>query len=322
MWLYILLIVFILFIIIGLFIGNYFFGITLDRSNTWYATSGGSTVNAAAKPDPLVTKANKTMDEQYAIAEKFWDAHTIDTPTITSFDGLKLYGRVIQSNKKSHKWAICMHGYRSSAFADCAYPVVKLQEMGFNTLAPDQRAHGKSEGKYIGMGWRERFDVLDWIQYLIKEQGAKEILLYGGSMGAATVMNTVGESLPKQVKAVIADCGYTSAANQFAYVLNSAMHLPKEPIMFFASLVTRIRAGYSLYKDAPIKQLKKNELPALFFHGTADGFIPFPMSAQNAFATKGPKELHFFEHATHFTSYAYDPERYFDIVETFLKKYF
>jgi len=322
MWLYIALIIFIIFIIIGLFIGNYFFNITLDRTNTWYATSGGSTVNAAAKPDPIVLKANKTMDKQYAIAEKFWNKHTIDTPTITSFDGLKLYGRVIKSNKNSKKWAICMHGYRSSAFSDCAYPVVKFQQMGINTLAPDQRAHGNSEGKYIGMGWHERRDVKQWIDYLIKEQGAKEILLYGGSMGAATIMNTTGLTLPKQVKAVIADCGYTSAAKQFAYVLNTAMHLPTEPIMFFANIITRIRAGYSLYKDSPLKQLRKNERPALFFHGTADGFIPFPMSAQNAFSTKGPKELYFIEHATHFTSYAYDPDRYFDIIEAFVKKYF
>jgi len=322
MWPYVLLVVLILIFIIGLFIGNYFFSITLDRDNTWYSSTGSSTVNAAAKPNPIVTKANKTMDAQYAEAEKFWDKYTVETPTITSFDGLELYGRVIKSNPKSNKWAICMHGYRSSAFADCAYPVVMLQKYGINTLAPDQRSHGQSEGQYIGMGWHERNDVQDWIQYLIKKQGAKEILLYGGSMGAATVMNTAGENLPKQVKAIIADCGYTSAANEFAYVLNTSMNLPKEPIMFFANLVTLIRARYSLYKDSPMKQLRNNDLPALFYHGTSDGFIPFPMSAQNAFSTQGPKELHFVEHATHFTSYTYDPDRYFDIMKEFLDNYF
>jgi len=246
MWLNILLVVFILVIVVGLFIGNYFFNITLNRSNTWFKTSGDAAIHANDKQDPIAEKAKKTENKQYEIAEKFWDKYTTQTPTITSFDGLKLYSRVIKGNPKSKKWAICMHGYRSSAFADCAYPVVKFHEMGFNSLAPDQRAHGKSEGKYIGMGWNERRDVKQWIEYVIKEEGATEILLFGGSMGAATVLNTSGETLPKQVKAVIADCGFTSAADEFGFVLNHTMHLPKEPIIFFADLITRIRARYSL----------------------------------------------------------------------------
>ena len=40
-------------------------------------------------------------------------------------------------------------------------------------------------------------------------------------MGAATVLNTSGEELPENVKALVADCGYTSAWDEFAYQLNN-----------------------------------------------------------------------------------------------------
>lgn len=321
MWMNIIIFIIILVILSGLFIGNYFFNITLNRSNTWFKTSGGEQVNTPSKT-PLAMKADKTMQDQYSIAQKFWDKYTIKTPTITSFDGLRLFGRVIKANPKSKKWAICMHGYRSTAFADVSYPVVKLSEMGFNALVPDQRSHGESEGKYIGMGWNERLDLIQWIEYLLKEEPEAEILLYGGSMGAATVMNTSGETLPKQVKAIIADCGYTSVPDEFAYILNNAMGLPREPFIFLANIITNIRARYSLYEVSCIKQLKKNKRPILFIHGTSDTFIPCSMTARNAAATNGKKEVLYIDNATHFTSYVYDAKKYFATVKTFLNKNF
>lgn len=34
---------------------------------------------------------------------------------------------------------------------------------GFNILSVDNRCHGKSEGKYLGMGYLDHFDILKWI---------------------------------------------------------------------------------------------------------------------------------------------------------------
>lgn len=46
------------------------------------------------------------------------------------------------------------------------------------------------------------------------------IILYGVSMGGATVMNVAGEKIPKQVKAIIEDCGYTSVWDVFKTHIN------------------------------------------------------------------------------------------------------
>lgn len=48
---------------------------------------------------------------------------------------------------------------------------------------------------YIGFGWPERKDYVQWINKVLENNGkSQEIVLYGVSMGAATVMMTSGEN--------------------------------------------------------------------------------------------------------------------------------
>ena len=66
--------------------------------------------------------------------------------------------------------------------------------IGATMLAPDARGHGKSQGDYIGFGWPDRKDYVQWIEKVLTENGQQEqITLYGVSMGAATVMMTSGK---------------------------------------------------------------------------------------------------------------------------------
>ena len=72
-------------------------------------------------------------------------------------------------------------------------------------------------------------------------------MLYGVSMGAATVMMASGEAdLPVQVRCVIEDCGYTSVWDEFSGQLKELFGLPPFPVLNAADLVCRIRAGYSI----------------------------------------------------------------------------
>ena len=83
-------------------------------------------------------------------------------------------------------------------------------EMGFTVLMPGLRGHGESTGHYIGMGWHNRLDMLRWIDEIVRDDPEAEIVLFGISMGGATVMMTSGEALPPNVKVIVEDCGYTS----------------------------------------------------------------------------------------------------------------
>ena len=94
-----------------------------------------------------------------------------------------LYARCFIPYPDNHRWAICVHGYRSNGKRDMVYTALRFAEEGYNVLVPDLRAHGKSSGNKIGMGWLDRLDLLSWISEVLAIDMEAEIILVGGSMG-------------------------------------------------------------------------------------------------------------------------------------------
>ena len=77
--------------------------------------------------------------------------------TIRSRDGLKLCGSYLEAPDAKACMLLC-HGYRSRGGLDFALVLRTLYEHGCSVLVIDQRAHGRSEGKYIAYGVLERYD--------------------------------------------------------------------------------------------------------------------------------------------------------------------
>lgn len=60
------------------------------------------------------------------------------------------------------------------------------------------------------MGYYEKYDILKLIDVLNDKYSLyTSIIIEGVSMGAATTLQLSGLDLPKNVKAIIAYCGYT-----------------------------------------------------------------------------------------------------------------
>lgn len=96
------------------------------------------------------------------------------------------------------------------------------------TDTPAARGHELSEGRYIGMGWLDRRDLMRWISLIVQTDPHARIVLHGVSMGATEVMMTVGEpDLPGNVCVAIEDCGFASVWDQFADNAVSMYHLPQ-----------------------------------------------------------------------------------------------
>ncbi len=239
---------------------------------------------------------------------------------LKSKDNLKLHNYIIKNKNKSNKWIIAVHGYTSNGKYMASY-AQKFYEMGYNIIIPDLRGHGKSEGNYIGMGWHERLDIIDLTNYIANNYKDSQIVLFGVSMGAATVMSASGEELPRNVKAVIEDCGYTSTWNQFAYQLKSLFKLPAFPLMHIASIICKTRAGYFISEASPIKQIKKSKTPTLFIHGDKDGFVPFFMLDELYNASPVEKEKLIIPDAKHAKANYVNPKLYWETIENFLNKY-
>lgn len=258
--------------------------------------------------DENLNDAQKWLEEKSNYSDKY----------IESYDKLQLHSYVVTQN--SNKWAIVVHGYGGSGklMSDKSK---YFYDMGYNVLIPDLRGHGKSEGDYIGMGWKDRLDIISWINFIIKENPNAEIVLHGTSMGAATVLMTSGENLPSNVKAIVADCAYTSAWDEFSYQLETYLKVPSYYILNVTNMVTKLKAGYSLKEASALECVKKATVPILFIHGDKDKFVPYSMMDKLYDATNSPKEKLTIEGGEHANSDLVSPFLYWLTVEDFLNQY-
>ena len=237
--------------------------------------------------------------------------------TIFSDDGLKLYGRYYHV-RDGAPLDICFHGYRSRPFTDFAGGSELSFDAGHNLLLVDQRAHGRSEGRTISFGIRERWDVLSWVEYALERFGGDtRIFLYGVSMGAATVLMVSGLELPDNVKGIVADCPYSTPLDIILHV-GKTNPLPQWLIRPFVILGARIFGGFDLRETDAAEAVRSSRVPILIIHGEADSFVPSAMSELTH--DKDPRLVQrvTFPGAGHALSYLTDTPRYRKVVMQFI----
>lgn len=275
------------------------------------------------KSSPLATTSVKSHENRKLFQEKakqWYEKNPPEEEHITTFDGLNLYAEKYLQPETSHKWAIFAHGFHAPVSESREYGMYYF-EKGYNVLLPMDRANGKSEGKYITMGWIDRIDFLQWIEKIISADNEAEIVLHGVSMGGATVMMLTGEKLPANVKCAVEDCGYTDVYSEFSAQAMNVAHLPPFPIVPLSSFFCKLRAGYGFKEASAIRQVRKSVTPTLFIHGTDDTFVPFDMVKENYEAASCEKQLLVVQNAAHTHSKNLEPELYWNTVFQFVEKY-
>lgn len=248
-----------------------------------------------------------------------------------SFDNLKLHATFfpaldeyvdktdVAAGKK--KAVICFHGYTSKGMSDYIGLSDYYLKRGYAMLLPDARAHGESEGEYIGFGCLDRKDALVWIRWVIQELGEDvEIILHGTSMGGATVLMASGLELPPQVKGIVSDCGFTSPKEVFTHVLNSMYHLPAFPVIQGADIMNRKLAGYGMDECNAKREVARAKVPILFIHGSNDTFVPARMCDEIYDCCASPKKKLIVEGAAHAESYYKDTEKYEQALNEFFQE--
>ena len=224
---------------------------------------------------------------------------------IQSEDGLKLHGTYFPG-KDPKRAVICFH-----------------MGCGLGVLTVDERAHGDSEGTYIGFGCLDRLDAKKWMEYMAGRLGEDcEILLQGISMGAATVDMAVGLELPPQVKGAVSDCAFTSAKEVFTSVLKTTYHMPAFPLMDLSDRMAKKEAGYGLDECNARDEVKKAKIPMLFIHGSKDTFVPCSMVHELYEACAAPKDLLIIEGASHAEAYYKDRPAYEAAVRKLMERAF
>lgn len=257
----------------------------------------------------------------YIVASDLWlKEHDAKDVYVTSDDGLKLHGLWIPAENPKGT-VLFAHGYRSTMLVDFGLAFDYYHNRGMNLLIPEQRSHGKSEGRFITFGVKESRDMLCWLKYHNQRLGMYPVVLSGISMGASTMLYLADRNLPANVKGIVADCGFTSPKEILSTVFKKVTHLQPAPSIWVTDLCARLFAGFSLTERDTRETLRRNRLPIIMVHGTDDGFVPCEMTCEAYAVCTGPKELLLAEGADHGVSFLVANERYTTMIAEFLDKY-
>ena len=245
--------------------------------------------------------------------------------SIVSHDGLKLYASVFEPEIKSSNCMLLFHGWSSHPLFDFSCIVKEYVNMGYNVVLVEQRGHGESEGKYSCFGVKERYDVISWAKFIIERYGDDvKIALDGISMGSSTVMMAAGlEELPQNIVGIIADCGFTSAYDQFVHIMKKWYNMPPFPFIYSVDIIAKLVAGFGFKQVSTDIELKKSSIPLLILHGGDDDFVPVKFSRRNFEASAAKdKKLIVVEGAGHGTSYIVDEDNCKKELSEFLTRVF
>lgn len=239
--------------------------------------------------------------------------------SIVSDDGCRLCGKLYRGREKS-PLVIFFHGYHGMAAWDGYgfFHICKNAEM--NILMADVRAHGKSEGRAITFGIKERQDCKLWTEYAAALLGKEtDIFLAGVSMGAASVMMSAELGLPENVKGIVEDCGYSEPAAIIKETIRQ-MHLPVRPTYLLVRLSARLLGHFDLEAASSLNAVKKTGIPMLFIHGTNDSVVPLSMGEELYENCAAKKEKIWIEGADHANSAMIDYKAYQAAVLKFVEQ--
>lgn len=269
----------------------------------FYAGGGKKNVNKYFENNESYQRAKPDIDRLI----KEIEVQPFEEVYIKAYDGVKLFGRYYHT-KDGAPLQIQIHGYKGYALRDFCGGHKLARKLGHNILLIDQRGTGKSKGRSITFGVKERKDALSWIRYATNRFGNIPIFLVGVSMGGATTLMVTDMDIPKNVVGAIADCPYSSPKEIIQKVCRDR-GMPD----FIYPIVTVGGLIYGHFNPdivGAVKSVENSKVPILILHGRRDGFVPFEMAERIYNSANCKKYLYAFDDADHGMSYMTDPEKY------------
>ena len=271
------------------------------------------------KPEREEPKANTFYDDDIADAanetneaiERIKAKYTPEEVYIYTDDGLTLPGYFYINENDSKNTIVCVHGYNTDSDFAFATMVEPILDHGYNCFLVNHRHFGGHEGKFTGFGILEKDELIKWIECVNSYFPDGKIILYGTSMGAATIMQASDRDLTENVVGFIEDCGFTTCYDEFRYLTKSVLHLPSKPIAEGVNVLTKAFLDIDIKTSDSREALKSTTLPALFIHGGHDNFVPTYMVEEcyEACASED-KKLIIYDTARHVHSHFKYKEQY------------
>lgn len=225
------------------------------------------------------------------------------------------------TNPKSDKWVVILHGYNGS-MEDVYDIAMRYAEEGYNILTPDLRGNGESEGAFLGMGWTDRLDIINWIDVILKKNPSAQVVIHGIDTGADAALMLSGEPLKSSIKAIVAEGAYPKAWDVVKKEYKARYEKwPVFPFLNMLNPVMKVWAGYSLKDANALKQVKNTSVPILLINGGKDTYVTEDMTKEIDKAIASTHERLTIPTGTHEDCRYAEPDNYYNKTFDFINKY-
>lgn len=257
-------------LVIILFIGmSYFIGMQVFTASTQLVTNEGTAGVSA------------TFWEKFGIDyEEFCNQYAIEKIEIqSSFDGHMIPADYIYAqqweNNKDNKTVVLVHGLGGNRYSN--YPLAEMfLEQGYNVLTYDQRSSNENTAQYTTFGYWEKYDLIDYIDYVRAEAPEQIVGVWGTSFGGATAGLAMGyEETESKVNFLILDCPVSSMKWMVEEELQQMdMGIPVSYMSWCGNVLNKMKLGFG-YDDADVRSaVSQLSIPILIINSEADTLTP------------------------------------------------
>jgi len=245
-----------------------------------------------------------------------------DVRTTRSRQSIRIKGWWIASRVASSKCVIILHGFADAKVGAIAWAPL-WHDLGFSILAIDLPAHGESGGRFATGGFHERHilsTILNSLR-LERETQTQEIILFGASYGAAVALATA--ALRDDLAGVVLDSPFASYEQALGRRLDLA-RLMDRSVFQPACLLIELICAAKFSEVAPVVLIPKISAPILLIQSGQDVAIPTDarrsLEAAAGMPADGFRACVTFEDAPHLHGLITEPNRYREVIKSFLAR--
>ncbi len=238
-----------------------------------------------------------------------------ETIQLTTSNNLMLEGWYLpQATKKGT--CIVLHGLGGNKETMLA-EINGLFNMGYNVLAIDFRAHGNSQGTTTTVGLTEGEDVKLAYDF-IKNKGEKNIILYGGSMGAASISSCLNSYETVTPSKVVLDMPFENYTKLMEGIFRDSKY-PKQPTFTLFTFWNSVFNQKWMFNMKPSEYVKAIKCPVLLQWGKNDDLVNEESTQKIYNNIKATKSLIVYQNSSHESYAAKEPELWDKNISGFLK---
>jgi alpha-beta hydrolase superfamily lysophospholipase len=233
---------------------------------------------------------------------------------LTTADGLKL--EAWEKNIPHPKGTVAIFHGHGSKKSSMLQEAGVFSALGYNTLLLDFRAHGGSGGNTCTIGFDEAEDIKLAYQHLAAK-GEKNIILFGASLGAATITKAIKDYGLTPSK-VILDMPFASLSEAVRGRLK-IMHVPAEPLGTLLTFWGGTTHGFWAFNHNPYEYARAIKCPVLLQRGSKDARVTQEETEKIFSNISGPKRMVIYQNSAHESLCKKEPEKWTNEVTAFLQ---